>query len=267
MPEPIKTPAADLQKAPAPSAQPATQVPAQPPVKPAEPTKPASQQPGASQAPATEEKVVPITALHEERQKRQELQAELDALKKVAGQNVLFDINGNPVQYQQQQQPQQQNVRAEIEKAWETDPKRAVQMEIYTAMAWRDQQEAQLDSQEAEFMRTNPDYSNYRAEARQYIRTVPLEQRTNPGLVAMAYYVVRGQKVDSIIAKTKEQLEADYRAKMDTGVLGQGLPAGATGVLPQVPNSVTLTPEQKSACVALGISEADYIKHMAPGGK
>jgi hypothetical protein len=140
-------------------------------------------------------------------------------------------------------------------------------MEIYTAMAWRDQQEAAVDQQEAAVANKYPDFNNYRTEVRQYLRTVPLEQRANNGVVEMAYYVVRGQKVDNIIAKTREQMEAEYRAKMGTGELGMGLPAGSTGT-PFIPQgAVNLTQDQKNACLALGISEADYVKYMAPGGR
>jgi len=265
MPEPI-APAAAPPQVPAPATPVKPPTPVQPPVKPAETPKPAAPTSGAPATPPSEEgKTVPISALHEEREKRQQLQAELEALRKVAGQNVLFDINGNPVQVQQQQQQPVQDYRQEIEKAWETDPKKAVQMEIYTAMAWRDQQEAAIDAQEASVAGKYPDYNTYRPEVRQYLRSVPLEQRARPGVVEMAYYVVRGQKVDNIIAKTREQMEADYRARMGAGELGQGLPVGAMGQQPIVPGSVTLTPDQKNACLALGISEADYIKNMAPG--
>lgn len=267
MPEPI-TPAAATPQAPAPAAPVKPSTPAQPPVKPAEPTKPASQTPGAPATPPAEEnKTVPISALHEEREKRQQLQAELEALRKVAGQNVLFDINGNPVQVQQHQQQPQQDYRQEIEKAWETDPKKAVQMEIFTAMAWRDQQEARIDAQEADIARKYPDFNVYRPEVRQYLRTVPLEQRANPGVVEMAYYVVRGQKVDSIIAKTREGLEAEYMAKMGAGQMGQALPGGTMGQIQAPQGAVTLTPDQKNACLALGISEADYVKFSSPGGR
>jgi len=76
---------------------------------------------------------------------------------------------------------------------------------------------------------------------------------------------VRGQKVDSIIARTRETIEADYRARMGAGELGQGLPLGSMGQPPVVPGTVTLTQDQKQACMALGISEADYVKNMAPG--
>jgi len=266
MPEPI-TPAAATPQAPAPAAPVKPSTP-QAPVKP-ESTKPASQTPGAPVTPPAEEsKTVPISALHEEREKRQQVQAELEAMRKVAGQNVLFDINGNPVQVQQPQQQQpQQDYRQEIEKAWETDPKRAVQMEIFTAMAWRDQQEARIDAQEADIARKYPDFNTYRPEVRQYLRSVPLEQRANPGVVEMAYYVVRGQKVDSIIAKTREGLEAEYMAKMGAGQLGQSLPGGSMGQIQVPQGAVTLSPDQKNACMALGISEADYVKFMAPGGK
>jgi phage I-like protein len=78
----------------------------------------------------------------------------------------------------------------------------------------------------------------------------------------MAYYIVKGQKVDGIIAQTKEQWEADYRQKLANGDLAQGMPGGSVSA-PFVPQgNVTLTEDQKKAAAAFGITEADYVKNM-----
>lgn len=266
MPDPI-TPAAVPPQAPAPATTPA-QAPAPQRAAQAAPPdsqKPAAVTPGAPQTPAQgeESKMVPITALHEEREKRQHLQAEMEALRRVAGQNVLFDINGNPVYNQQPQQQQpQHDVRAEIDKMWETDPRRAVQAEIYTAFSWRDQQDAIIDKQENTVATKYPDFDTYRSEVRQYIRTLPLEQRANNGVVEAAYYFVRGQKVDNIIAKSRESYEAELRAKFQSGELAQGMPGGSFSAPPTPQGAVTLTPEQKQAAVAFGIPESEYVKWM-----
>lgn len=219
---------------------------------------------GVPPSPAIEDKVVPITALHEEREKRQQLQLEIDALKRVAGQNVLFDINGNAVQTQSQPQQydHQEAFRQEVEKTWETDPRKAVQMEIMSALAWRDRQDAIVDAQENAVATKYSDFNDYRGEVKQYIRSLPIDQRGRDGVVELAYYVVKGQRVDNIVARTRQDIEADYLRKFQAGELAQGLPGGAASS-PNIPqNSVVLNDQQRRACEALGITEMDYIKHM-----
>jgi len=255
MPDPI-IPAAVTPQTPA-------SAPVQAPVKPVVTPVPVAA--GASPVPAQEDKdkTVPITALHEEREKRQALQAEIEALKKVAGQNVLFDIEGKPVSYQQPQVDQrQEQFKQEMDKLWETDPRKAVQAEIMSAMTWRDNQEANLDAQESKLSAKYADYNNYRGEIRQYLRTLPLDQRGGPGIAEMAYYLVKGQKVDVIINQTREQWEADYRQKLANGDLAQGMPGGSVSAPFTPQGNVTLTEDQKKAAAAFGITEADYAKNM-----
>jgi hypothetical protein len=206
--------------------------------------------------------LVPITALHEEREKRQSLQAEVDALKKIAGQNVLFDINGNPVQQTPQAAPPQNEFAKELDRLWETDPRKAVQTELMAALNWYDQITANLDYQESTLSSKYPDFNDYRTEVRKYVRALPPDQRTREGIVELAYYAVRGQKVDGIIARTKAEMEAEMLRKYQSGELAAGLPIGGVSVPPAVPGAINLTPDQKNACVALGISETDYIKYM-----
>lgn len=259
------TPAANPTPAPAAPAPNPAQAPVTP--KPAQATPPASPTPGASKpgapaaVPPQGDKTVPITALLEERDKRQSLQAELDAMRKIVGQNVLFDVHGNPVSFNQPTQPTQANpVQQELEKLWETDPRRAVQTEIYQAMAWRDRQEAVVDQQEVSIAGKYPDYNDYRQEVRQYIRTLPIEQRGQPGVVELAYYIVRGQKVDNIIAKTKEQIEAEYRAKIAAGESINPLPTGSSGE-PPAPNPNALSEEEKKAADVMGVTYEDYVRY------
>jgi hypothetical protein len=205
--------------------------------------------------------LVPITALHEEREKRQSLQAELDALKKIAGQNVLFDINGNAVPNPPVAPPENAFAK-ELDRLWETDPRKAVQTELMAALNWYDRITADLDYQESALTVKYPDFNNFRTEVRQYVRSLPPDQRTRPGIVELAYYAVRGQKMDGVIARTKTEMEAEMLRRYQAGELAVGLPAGGVSTPPVVPGAVTLTPEQKNACMALGINEADYIKNM-----
>ena len=254
MPDPIVTPAAAPQQAPAP-AKPPVQAPA--PVAPVTP--PPAAKAGVPPAPA-QEGMVPITALHEERQKRQEMQAQLDAMKKVMSNNVLFDMNGNPVMQQQQQQAPQQNYQQEMEKLWESDPRKAVQAEIYQAMAWRDRVDADVEGQASEVANKYPDFNNVRPEVMNYIRTMPLEQRSKPGIIEAAYYFIRGQRVDNIVAQKQKEMEAEYFRKFQAGELASMLPPGSMSAPSSPQGAVTLTPDQKNAAAAMRIPEAEYAK-------
>lgn len=262
----VTPPAANPAQAPAPAKTPAPAaqvppVPAQvPPVTPPPVAKPT----GASPAPAQEGTTVPITALHEEREKRQQLQAQLEAMKKVMSNNVLFDMNGNPVM--QQPQPQPQNTyQQDMEKLWEQDPRKAVQAEIYAAMSWRDRVDADVESQAAEVSGKYADFNTVRPEVMNYIRTMPIEQRNKPGIIEAAYYFIRGQKVDGMMAQRQRELEAEYLRKFQAGEMASMLPPGSVSTPPVQQGAITLTQEQKNAAAAMRVPEAEYAKWITQG--
>lgn len=264
MADPIKTPAGNP-SAPAPTADPAKQDPANVPAgqQPGTPTPaPEAKPTGDAGSPPTEDKQVPIAALHEEREKRQHLQAELEALKKIAGQNVLFDINGNPVQAPQQQQPQQTDQQKQIEELWQSDPRRAVQAELMLAFNWYDKLNAQVDMQEAQVESKYPDFNKYRPQVRQYVRQLPPEQRARDGVVELAYFAVRGQNVETYIAQKVEEERQRLIQKFQAGEAVQGLQPGAVSAPPVPQGAVTLTEEQKKVADAMGIPEAEYVKYI-----
>ena len=250
-PAPVKPPVPAAQVTPPPAAI--------PPVTPSPAAKPA----GVTPAPAQEGTMVPITALHEEREKRQQMQSQLDAMKKVMSNNVLFDMNGNPVMQQQQpQQPQQQAYQQEMDKLWESDPRKAVQAEIYAAMSWRDRVDASVEGQAAEVASKYPDFNTVRPDVMNYIRTLPIEQRDKPGMIEAAYYFIRGQKVDNIIAQKQREMESEYMRKFQAGELASMLPPGSVGTPPAPQGQVILTEDQKKAAAAFRIPEAEYVKWM-----
>ncbi len=257
MPDPIPSGAA----APAGTATPAPGSKPAPAATPAPgsatPAAGAQQQPAGSQPPAQQAggNTVPLSALMEEREKRQQLQSRLEALETRLG--------GQPSQYQQQpQQPAQPDYRQQIDKLWENDPRQAVAAEIMAALSWYDQVNTAVDMQEAQVSAKYNDFGTYRNEVRNYIRSLPHDQRARPGVVELAYYAVRGQKVDDIIRSEKERIEKEYLARFQAGELGAALPPGGMSQPPSAGGQVTLTPDQKSACAALGISESDYVKYM-----
>jgi len=227
------------------------------PVAPVEPGAPSEPQPG--DPTNVDEKSVPLAALHEERNKRQALQAELELMRQVAGDSVLFDVNGRPVP-QRQVQPQQQQQTAQpqgpdMEKLWEEDPRKAVQQEIVSAMQWKDNIDVAVDQQELLASSKYADYDRYRMTVRQYIRALPMSQRGAEGVVDLAYYIVKGQQTNpnDIYA----QAQADLLAKIKAGESVQGLP----GTPPAAPAAKANAPtqEQMNVAAAMGLSLEDYM--------
>ena len=215
---------------------------------------------GQPEADPDEGKVVPLKALHEERTKRQELQAEMEILKQIAGDNVLFDINGRPVPNQPQPGQQQQqhsnanNTSKEIEQLWETDPRKAVQVEIMAAMSWRDSQETAVDNQILAASQKYQDFSKFDTTVRQYIRALPLEQRSKPGVVDLAYYVVKGQNSGTAV----EAAKAEMLRKIQAGEAVQGLQPGTRPTPPAVKKD-QITDEQARVAEAMGLTPEQYM--------
>jgi len=196
---------------------------------------------------------VPVGALLEERNKRQALEAEMALLRQP------------PQQPQYPQQPQQQpNVRAEeIEKLWDTDPRKAVQAEMMMAMEWFDRTNNSIDQQADTLAGKYTDFSQWRSQASRYVRALPLQQRAQPGVLEMAYFIVRGQNVDGMLKQQNE----DMIKKFQTGELaGQvSTPAGMVSAPASTPG-VALTDDQRNAAAAMGVSEEEYAKYVTPGG-
>jgi hypothetical protein len=255
MPDPIK-PAGTPTPNPAPAATPAPVVtpPAPVALKPGDPTPPpAAQKPG-------EATMVPLTALQEEREKRQALSVEIEQLKKIVGANVLYDIHGNPVAQPAapRQAPMQIDpMMQEVEKLWESDPRKAVQTELIMAINWYDRVSMEMDDAEAGAASRYADFNDFRTPARKYVRSLPLQQRNQPGVWDAAYYFAKGQKVDDIIAREREALTNKFN---QSGSLPGALPPGAF-TPPPAPSAVTLSPDELKVCEVMGIKPEDYINN------
>jgi hypothetical protein len=190
---------------------------------------------------------VPITALHEERTKRQTLEQEVQQLRDMVTQRGYQ-------QPQQPQQPQQNQMQQEIEQLWDTDPRKAVQAEIMVAMNWRDSVEANLSAQASELAGKYSDFNTYRNQAETYVRSLPLDQRSDPRVMEVAYLVVRGQNVDTII----EQQKNDLYQKFQSGEFVGTAPQPGTFTAPPTTGTVQLTQDQLNAATAMGLSPEDY---------
>ena len=204
----------------------------------------ASPTPGAKPEPAAGQ--VPISALHEERTKRQALEAEIATLK-------TQSPAAAPVQ--PQAQPQQDALRKEIDQLWDSDPKKAVQAEIMVAMNWRDQVDSNMDVEADALATKYTDFSQYRLAAQGYVRSLPLDQRSKPGIMVLAYMVVRGQNVDTIM----EQQKNDLIQKYQSGELAASLAAAPAGTVTPAPTTgIQLNEDQLRAANMMGISPEDY---------
>lgn len=189
---------------------------------------------------------VPITALHEERTKRQTLETEVQQLRDMVQQR------GYQQQAQQEAQPNQ--MQKEIEQLWDTDPRKAVQAEIMVAMNWRDSVEANLSAQATDLSGKYTDFNTYRSQAETYVRSLPLDQRSDPRVMEVAYLVVRGQNVDQIMETQKNEL---YQ-KFQSGEFAGTTPAPGTFTAPVATGTVQLSQDQMNAATAMGLTPEAY---------
>jgi len=256
----IPTPPGGTPAQPTPAAEPkpgATVIPTPTPVTPAIPASvtatptPGAVKPSASPTPGVKPEpvpsgTVPITALHEERTKRQALETEMTQLRDMVTQR------GYQQQATQEAQPNQ--MQKEIEQLWDTDPRKAVQAEIMVAMNWRDSVEANLSSQASELSGKYTDFNTYRNQAETYVRSLPLDQRSDPRVMEVAYLVVRGQNVDSIMEKQKNDLYQQFQKGEFVGTT----PAPGTFTAPAATGAIPLTQDQINAATAMGMTPEDY---------
>ena len=251
MADPI--PGAAAPAASAPAAAPAAPKPAASPApaSPAQPSPAAAPKPGvpATPAPGT----VPISALMEEREKRQALQTELENLKTTVTQiqqrQQAPSIPAAPLQ-------SQEDLRVKMDKLWQEDPRKAVQMEISMATQWSDNVNAQVDSEASTLAGKYKDFNDYRDTAMRYVRALPLDQRARPGIVEMAYLVTRGQNVDHIIETQRAALQAQFLANP----AAFQMPAGASAGSQAPAGGPQATEAQIRAAGAMKIPIEQYMK-------
>ena len=88
---------------------------------------------------------------------------------------------------------------------------------------------------------------------RQYIRALPLDQRSKPGVVDLAYYVVKGQNSGNAV----EAAKAEMLRKIQAGEQVQGLQPGTRPAAP-LPKGNVMTPEQVAVAEQMGLTPEEY---------
>ena len=246
-----------------------------PPAAGAVPPAPVAAQAAAPVKPAeqTGQKFVPISAMHEERDRRQaaeakysELQAEVEHLKGLM--NQYQPPTGAMPQQQQmypfQQQPQQQwtpyqaapqPIKEQIDALWQEDIRKGFQAEMMAMMQYRDHVAAKVD-QEADMLKGKAsDFGNYESKVRSYIRQLPLDAQAQPNIVQAAYLMMRGQDTDNIL-KTRE---AELMRKYQGGAGAAGLNGTFGNPAPAEGNN-TLSQDELLAAQAQGMTPEEYLK-------
>jgi len=183
-----------------------------------------------------------LAALHEEREKNRELSARLE---------VQPPIGGQP-----QPAPTGKTIQQELDELWETDPRKAVQAEMMYGFNWYDGVNSALDTQRANLRAKYPDFNQYEAQAMNYVRTLPLNQRAMNGVVEAAYFLQKGQSSDSIYQSAMQEIIR----KMQAGESIQGLPSGIPPVGGPLPGA-KLNDQELAVAAAMGISPEDYMKN------
>ena len=255
----VETPATQVPAGNVAPATPGSATPVTP--EPAKTVQPAPVAPKPGDAPEGDKKetqTVPLATLMEERSKRQSLEAEITLMKQQSqAQQPLPPI-------QQYQQPPNQ-VAEEIDKLWDTDPRKGVQAEIMLAMDWYDRTNNTIDQQADSLSAKYSDFDKWRTNATRYVRALPLQQRSQPGALEMAYFIVRGQNVDDILKQQNEDLMRKFQTGELAGMVST--PPGAVGSPAPVPG-IQLSEDQRRAANAMGVPEEEYIKwFQPPGGK
>jgi hypothetical protein len=195
---------------------------------------------------------VPLAELMKEREQRQSMQAEVEALKSTVA--SLANRSSAP----SAPAPSQPDVRAQLEDMWREDPRKAMQMEMSLAMQWRDQVDVTVESAMSNAASKYADFGNYQNEVKHYLRQLPLEQRASPGVVDAAYYMVKGSKADELI---KAGIESGLK-KLNGAEYSSGISGGSSGGGQGQPNTTILNADQKQIASAMGMSDEDYMKHM-----
>ena len=211
------------------------------------------------------EKMVPLSALHESRNSIKEMKAEMDNMRVALAAGSMYppqqpspQYPGPSQQYVQPQPGQGQSPQPSQLDAMYQDPSQlrgAVQREMMQALSWYDRTNSAVDAQIDNLEKSKPDANKYRTDINRYLRTLPPEQRGKQGVAELAYYVVKGQKVDDLIDMSKEQLINRIKA----GEQVQGLGAVSSPAAP-APSDAQPTAAEADIASKMGMTTEEYMK-------
>jgi len=228
---------------------------------------PTSQQTPGQQAgqPKNDQQQVPLPALQEEREKSKMLREQVSNLTNMITemQNRVAPQQNYPQQMgmapqQQNYYPAQQfqqappNMAQQAEALWADDPMRATAWMVEQGIQNYDGVQRMVDLQKANTMSKYPDYATYATEIDNYVRALPPAQRGQQGIVDMAYFLVKGQKVDTITQQANnELLERIKRGEAVGGVRG-------TYTAPVNTDDSPLTADENKAAMVMGLTPEEY---------
>lgn len=220
--------------------------------------------------PAAQPAMVPAYVMHEERTRRQVLEDENRRLKEenqaYQGYQQQFapaqPAYGQPSGYTSAQQSYQQDTQQQqLDDLWANNPREAFRVELGSAFNFYDRVNASVDQQEQQLAsddRFRSDFSQYQNQIRSYIRQLPVAQRGKPGIVELAYYVIKGQASGQAQHQSYQQ-GAAAAAQAAAAAAGNVMGTGGSGGPANPP--AQLTEQEKNAARVLGISEEDYQKN------
>jgi hypothetical protein len=166
----------------------------------------------------------------------------------------LKDQVSQPQQFTGAPQPQQpaNTIQQELDEAWERDPREAVRKELMYGFSWYDQVNTQMDMQRDFLRKKYPDFSKFEMSAMNSVRMLPLNQRSQHGVVEAAYFYHKGQAQE--VPAPVQQAPVYDTMKVPQGISGGGMsPVKITGAQP--------TADEIAVANAMGVAVEEYMKY------
>lgn len=162
---------------------------------------------------------------------------------------------------------------AEIEQKWGGMPRGHIQPIMRQQILLEKRLNATLDARFARFekrevideMSHDPKFRDIKAHMagiNEFMDNFDVSQHADPKLLALAYGYSKGKGSAGAVRKAAKGREINRR------IAGPARPAGTGGghAAPKKPGSIRLTPVQRQAAAAAGMSEKDYIANMRRRG-
>lgn len=221
---------------------------------------PTVEKPEASSAPDVKEGEEPRAVPYTEFKKRMEevgsskdakyerLKSQLDTY------GMSLDENGVVVpNYNAPTQPTQP---AQIDELWDTDQRKAMETTMASGFEWYDKMNRQINS-EKNTLRRDPSagkqFGELEGEVDNYLNKVPIQDRGKPGVVKVAFNMVRGAHIDEYIKKAKEDVSQSALDKESLQTPSGSVKLGG--------KTVQLTKDELTIAAKGGITPEDYARN------